>query len=135
MLFERRLVPAQRLDHLRQELLGLLDLVLLRSHLFPSRRYIRTMPLNRRAGLLTALVVGRKTTLRGENPAFQGLHVVAPSRGLAIQKLRASAQARELVFQLEDFVLVFSAHFFVSLELASDLSRCFESSRSFLCER
>ena len=46
MFVERCFVRAQRLDHLRQKLVGLFDLILLHSHLFAGRRNVHTMPLD-----------------------------------------------------------------------------------------
>ena len=61
---ERRLLRVQGFNHLRQQLIGLFDLILLHAHLFAGRRNLQTMPLDERARLLATLNIGRNPALR-----------------------------------------------------------------------
>ena len=58
MLVERRLVGAEALDHLLEQRVGLLDLLLLGADFFLGLENIQTVPLDQRRRLGGALMVG-----------------------------------------------------------------------------
>ena len=58
MLVERRLVGAEALDHLLEQRIGLLDLLLLGADFFLGLENIQTVPLDQRRRLGGALMVG-----------------------------------------------------------------------------
>ena len=120
MFVERRFVRSQRVDHLREELVGVLDFILLHTHLFAGGSDVQAMAFDERARFLAAFHVGRYATFRRENPAFQRLKIVPNSGDLNIEGFHPGSKSRKFGLLLNHFALVNRALFLASSEFVTD---------------
>ena len=120
MLVERRLVGAEALDHLLEQRVGLLDLLLLGADFFLGLENIQTVPLDQRRRLGGALMVGRNPILGRENPVAERLHAVADRAGLGFDFLEALAEGIEFDLLLRDLDLMNLAGLFALVELGAE---------------
>ena len=113
------LVGAQALDHLLEQGIGLLDLLLLGADFFVGLRDVEPVALDEGLGLCGALVVRRDAVFGGECPVAEGLHTVADGAGLGLEFLQALAEGVEFALLLGNFRLVDVAGFLALRELGA----------------
>ena len=89
---------AERLNHLAQQGVGLLDLLLLGANFFLRLRNVGTVTVNHRGGFGRALAICLDPALRRKNPVLDRLKSLTSSRRLQIQSVQALAESGQIGF-------------------------------------
>ena len=99
-------MPSERFNHLSQQGIGLLDLLLLSADFFFCLGDIRSVPLNQCRRFAGALAICLDPALRGKDPVPDRLNLVAGHGRRGIQLLKTLPESRELALLRRDLLLM-----------------------------